>query len=209
VSDDQRTRILTAALDLMAEKGARGMSMRSLAAVCGLNVATLYHYFPSKTDLVSAAIAHGRLDSLFEAPFPAGLTGSVDDRLGALLESLCLTMIEDDRFWRAVLAEAIHGDAEVLTPVLEMSAAFEAALGHWIAELLPDAPALHAPEVVRSVRHAFYGVLVEHLPQSPGARERAAAAVRQVAGVFARLQTPAPRSASVSPTVPPTLEPTP
>ena len=47
---DPRTRILDAALALMSEQGSAGASMRQLAAACGLNVATIYHYFPSKAD---------------------------------------------------------------------------------------------------------------------------------------------------------------
>ena len=49
---EQRGRILDAALALMSESGSAGASMRQLAAACGLNVATLYHYFPSKADLL-------------------------------------------------------------------------------------------------------------------------------------------------------------
>ena len=51
---DQRDRILDATLSLMARVGAHGTSMRAVASACGLNVATLYHYFPSKHDLLQA-----------------------------------------------------------------------------------------------------------------------------------------------------------
>jgi len=45
---NQRQRILSTALSLMATQGVDGTSMRNLAAATGLNVASLYHYFPSK-----------------------------------------------------------------------------------------------------------------------------------------------------------------
>ncbi|MGZ4677784.1 MAG: helix-turn-helix domain-containing protein, partial [Acidimicrobiia bacterium] len=48
----QRDRILDTALDLMAEHGASATSMRQLATACNLNVAALYHYFPSKAELL-------------------------------------------------------------------------------------------------------------------------------------------------------------
>ena len=54
-----------------------------------------------------------------------------------------------------LLAEAIHGDDDVLQPLLDTSVLFEAALAEWIRTLLPDAPALHDPEVVRAIRHAL------------------------------------------------------
>ena len=71
----QRDRILDATLALMARGGAHGTSMRAVAAACGLNVATLYHYFPSKRDLLQAAIAHRRATDLSPSPFPEGLAG--------------------------------------------------------------------------------------------------------------------------------------
>ena len=43
----------------MSELGGAGTSMRRLAA-CGLNVATIYHYFPSKADLLRALIEERR-----------------------------------------------------------------------------------------------------------------------------------------------------
>ena len=43
-----RRRILKIALTLMSQRGVDGTSMRDLAGAAGLNVASLYHYFPSK-----------------------------------------------------------------------------------------------------------------------------------------------------------------
>jgi AcrR family transcriptional regulator len=60
VAVDQRGRILDAALRLMAEQGSAGASMRQLAAACHLNVATLYHYFPSKADLLRSVVEERR-----------------------------------------------------------------------------------------------------------------------------------------------------
>ena len=46
----------------MSERGVDGTSMRDLAAAAGLNVASLYHYFPSKRELLEAVLVeHGFL----------------------------------------------------------------------------------------------------------------------------------------------------
>jgi AcrR family transcriptional regulator len=185
---DQRSRILDAALGLMAREGAGGTSMRAVAAASGLNVATLYHYFPSKRDLLQAAIAHRLSGELFRMPFPEGLPGRIEDRLGALIDYLFANVLDDADLWRALLSEAIHGDDDVLDPLLETSALFEDALGTWIRELLPDAVALHDPSVVRALRHALYGVMVEHLPQENDQRRALAERARELASVFARLE---------------------
>jgi AcrR family transcriptional regulator len=184
---EPRTRILDAALALMAREGASGTSMRAVASAAGLNVATLYHYFPSKRDLLQAAIAHRRVGDLFASPFPEGLAGTVEERLGALLDHLFVGMAAEADFWRALVAEAIHGDDDVLEPLVQTSAAFEAALLEWIRDLLPDAPALHDPAVVRALRHAHYGMLLEYLPQPDAWRTELAARMRDLAAVFARL----------------------
>ena len=55
-----RHRILQISLSLMSQRGVDGTSMRDLAAAAGLNVASLYHYFPSKRDLLEAVLVeHG------------------------------------------------------------------------------------------------------------------------------------------------------
>jgi AcrR family transcriptional regulator len=184
---DQRRRILEAALGLMATHGASGTSMRSVAAGCGCNVATLYHYFPSKRDLLQAAIAHRRNDDLLVHPFPEGIAGTVEQRLGALLDSLFVGMTEDEHLWRALLAEAIHGDDDVLGPLVETAAAFEDALGLWLRDLFPDAPGLHDPEVVRALRNTVIGVLVEHLPQPENRRAVLETRARELGRVFSRI----------------------
>ena len=184
-----RERILESTLGLMARVGAHGTSMRAVAAASGLNVATLYHYFPSKRDLLQAAIAKRRVVDLEPSatPFPEGLAGSVEDRLGALLDHLFVGMTADEDLWRALLADAIHGDDDVLQPLLETANAFELALARWLADLCADAPALLEPAVVRAIRNSVIGVLVEHLPQSDGRRAALAGRARELAHVFARV----------------------
>lgn len=79
-SDGQRTRqaILDAALDLFAEKGFFGTSLRDLAAVVGVRESALYNYFPSKDALFDALIVTDyqekteRLSALAEGPIADG-----------------------------------------------------------------------------------------------------------------------------------------
>ena len=51
----------------------------------------------------------------------------------------------------------------------------------------PDAPGLRDPAVVRAIRNAVIGVLVEHLPQSEGRRAALETRARELAHVFARV----------------------
>ncbi len=179
----------------MARGGGHGTSMRAVAAACGLNVATLYHYFPSKHDLLQAAIAHRRAADLPPSPFPEGLAGPVEERLAALLDHVFVGMTTDEDLWRSLIAEAIHGDDDVLGPLLETADAFEDALAGWLVALCPDAPGLHDPAVVRAIRNAVIGVLVEHLPQSEGRRaalEAAPESSRTFSPEFLPVRPPSP-----------------
>src|SRR5436305_12253205 len=103
----------------MADHGASGTSMRAVAAACGCNVATLYHYFPSKHDLLQEAIAHRRATDMPAHPFPEGIAGDVEQRLGVLLDHLFTGMVADEELWRTLVAEALHGDDDVLGPLVE------------------------------------------------------------------------------------------
>ena len=196
---DQRDRILDATLGLMARSGASGTSMRAVAGACGLNVATLYHYYPSKHDLLQAAIAHRRASDLPGSPFPEGIGGTIEQRLGALLDYLFVGMTVDEDLWRALLAEAIHGDDDVLQPLLETADAFEQALAGWLRDLCPDAPVLSEPVVVRALRNAVIGVLVEHLPQPDGRRQALETRARELAHVFSLVAAGSPTIEQPSP----------
>jgi len=80
----QRERILDIALGLMAERGASGTSMRALADACGLNVAALYHYFPSKDALLRAVIEERRYGAQLQSlPIP-DLRLPPEERVAAL-----------------------------------------------------------------------------------------------------------------------------
>jgi AcrR family transcriptional regulator len=71
-ADGQRTRqaILDAALDLFAEKGYFGTSLRDIARAVGVRESALYNYFPSKDAMFDALIAVEQETKLLRfAPF--------------------------------------------------------------------------------------------------------------------------------------------
>ena len=93
-ADGQRTRqaILDAALELFADKGYFGTSLRDVATVVGVRESALYNYFKSKEALFDALIlAHEHTKTQRLASL-AGDGPIVDAR--ALLERLALASIE-------------------------------------------------------------------------------------------------------------------
>src|ERR1700728_454260 len=90
-----RHRILQIALTLMSQKGVDGTSMRDLASAAGLNVASLYHYFPSKRELLEAVlIERGYLPVWATEPHPpADLIAelSAESKLAAVLADILVS----------------------------------------------------------------------------------------------------------------------
>src|SRR5665213_1315433 len=82
--DERRRRLLDAGTALFATHGFEEISMREIAQAAGVSKALLYHYFPSKADLFTAAIEERtrELERVLE-PTPDGppidaLTASVE-----------------------------------------------------------------------------------------------------------------------------------
>lgn len=55
-SQDRRSAIINAAIQLFAERGFRGVTTRDLAAAVGVSEPVLYQHFPSKKDIYAAII---------------------------------------------------------------------------------------------------------------------------------------------------------
>lgn len=56
-ASDRRREVIDAALELLAEQGYAGASLRKVAAKVGIAQPSLYHYFPTKEDLVEQVLA--------------------------------------------------------------------------------------------------------------------------------------------------------
>ncbi len=82
--DKRHEAILKAAAGLYARKGFPGSSVAELAKACSTSKSLIYHYFPSKDDILYAVMAD-HLDALTQAAETARASGgSAEDRLRAL-----------------------------------------------------------------------------------------------------------------------------
>jgi len=169
----QRQHILDTALSLMAQRGVDGTSMRDLATAAGLNVASIYHYFPSKRDLLVSVLAErGLIDGLSASvppPYddtvtavpadanPAGiLTGLMDDMLQSMLE------VED--FVRLMLGEVMRGDDTAHTVGNELLDTTQESLERWLADTQPDlCRRAGAAATARVLRAVLIGTFFEHV----------------------------------------------
>lgn len=156
----QRERILDVALDLMAERGASATSMRALASACGLNVAALYHYFPSKDALLRAVIDERRYGSQLQSlPLPDLRLGPAE-RLEALILSMWEGALAEAKIWRLLLSEALHGDATAQDVGRDLHHTLEAAMSDALPRLVPEI-AVDAGVAARTVTQALMALLVQ------------------------------------------------
>jgi len=160
----QRQHILAVALSLMSQNGVDGTSMRELAAATGLNVASLYHYFPSKADLLVAVLEeHGFVDNL-AAPSPPALARDPATGLADLLTDIVLSMLEVEDFVRLMLGEVMRGDETAHAVGVDLFAATQTSLERWLDEARPSLcePGSRAA-MARVLRAVVVGVFIEHV----------------------------------------------
>lgn len=156
----QRERILDTALDLMAERGASATSMRALASACGLNVAALYHYFPSKHALLRAVIEERRYGAQIEAMPVPDLRLPAAERLAALVVDMWDGALAEATIWRLLLTEAIHGDGTAREVGAELLTTLEAGMRDALPRLFPEL-AVDVDVAARLVASTLVTLMVE------------------------------------------------
>lgn len=160
---DQRSRILDAALVLMAEQGSVGASMRQLATACDLNVATLYHYFPSKADLLRSVVQERRYGErlALDVP-PLDAEAPPRTRLVALLDWLWANALEEQAVWRLLVGEAVRGEAAATEAAREVVDLLALTFEGWLDDGFRDVGGDHAA-IARVIRAQLLALVVEHL----------------------------------------------
>jgi AcrR family transcriptional regulator len=135
----KRSQILAAAAELIASHGVEGMTMRQLASACDLNIATLYHYFGSKADLLGAIVDERHYDTgLREVSLPVDTALPPRPRLAAFFTQLADQSLGELRLWRLLIGESLRDDAVALAEARRLSGALEQAVDRWLGELFPE-----------------------------------------------------------------------
>jgi len=151
--DKRREAILAAAARLYARRGFQGASVADLAKACRSSKALIYHYFPSKDDILYEAMA-GHLDALVAAAEEATRSGSAERKLRALTLGF-MRLYAGARDSHKVLLNELDNlpparRSEVVAKQRRIIAAVEAL----VAELRPDAGGLTLPTTM-----LFFGMI--------------------------------------------------
>jgi len=142
--DKRREAILAAAAHLYAARGFAGASVADLAKACRTSKSLIYHYFPSKDDILYAAMAT-HLDALVSAAEEASQAGSAEARLRALTRAFMRLYVGAQDSHKVLLNELDNlppaRRAEVVAKQRRIIASVEAL----VRELRPDAGPLTLP----------------------------------------------------------------
>ncbi len=114
--EETRTRILTAARELFARKGSRGMTTREVAERAEVNEATLFRHFGTKQQLLQAMLDHCcGTDADQHQAFLDRLEGPLEEQLRAILLRLIERITERrDLILVGMAEEAMHPDSSML-----------------------------------------------------------------------------------------------
>jgi AcrR family transcriptional regulator len=142
--DKRRDAILAAAAHLYAKSGFQGVSVADLAKACGTSKSLIYHYFPSKDDLLYETMA-AHLDALVAAAEAATQAGSAEARLRALTHAFMRLYVGAEDSHKVLLNELDNlppaRRAEVVAKQRRIIGAVEAL----VREIRPDAGAMSLP----------------------------------------------------------------
>ena len=112
---DKKEHIMNAAIELFAEKGFEGSSIRDLATRADVNVAMVNYYFGSKDKLFEAIVEHkasfmrGKLDEI-----EANTQLTEIEKIDAIIENYVAKILSNPSFHRVLHQELLMGDREAM-----------------------------------------------------------------------------------------------
>ncbi|QUR65788.1 TetR/AcrR family transcriptional regulator [Mycobacterium spongiae] len=136
-NEQTRQRILTATMRCVAEVGYSQASIREIAKAAGMTSASLYHYFPTKAELLTAAVAEIENIALPRLRAAGARDGDVASRLDAVLDASDQLMREYP--YLASFERAIRAESAAFVRKSQPGQADFAVLRDIIADIVDDA----------------------------------------------------------------------
>lgn len=179
-----RQRIIAAAMHCVGRRGYSKTTIRQIARAADMTSAALYNYFPNKSELIKATIATRADIALPRLRAAAQRSGSVADRLDAVLDESGQLMREYPdlaAFEWAIRAENSLGvgsaDAgavgfqamrDIIKGIVDDNAAVEAiyALVYGLTELAAVASPEVYQDALEAAKQLIRGTLFEHAPRA-------------------------------------------
>ncbi len=157
----RRLEIYTAVAPLLEKAGPRGLTMRQAAVAAHMSVGGLYHYFPSKRDLVLFVLSPEALQRLCEQPHempPPMQPADSRVNLATFLEGL----VRGVPFLRPAVLAAIELGAGPAFAFVETTMTVSVPdFVRAVKDVRPDIGDAEARAIDRAVRHATLGAMLD------------------------------------------------
>ncbi|MGZ8350482.1 MAG: TetR/AcrR family transcriptional regulator [Allosphingosinicella sp.] len=142
--DKRRELILRTAARLYARRGFRGASVADLAKACKASKSLIYHYFPSKDEILHGVMA-AHLDALVAAASEATRSGTAEQRLTRLTEAFMKLYVDAQDNHKVLLNEIDNLPPGPRADVIAKQRRIIAAVEELIGEIRPETGPLALP----------------------------------------------------------------
>jgi AcrR family transcriptional regulator len=151
--DKRREAIVATAASLYAKRGFAGASISDLAKACGSSKSLVYHYFPSKDDILYEVMA-AHLDALVEAADEAMQAGEARERLHGLTLSFMRLYVGAQDHHKVLLNELDNLPAARRAQVVAKQRRIIAIVEELVREIRPELDPVTLP-----VAMLFFGMI--------------------------------------------------
>ena len=151
--DKRREAIIAAAAELYAKSGFQGASVADLAKACGASKSLIYHYFPSKDDILYEVMA-AHLDALVEAADDAMRAGGPEERLHALAHAFMRLYVGAENSHKVLLNELDNLPGERRAEVVRKQRRVIAVVETQLREIRPE-----IGSITRPLTMLFFGMI--------------------------------------------------
>ena len=110
----EKEKLIDQAYAIAAREGISALSVRKLAAACGIAVGSVYMYFPTKADLTAAVFARFFGQALFEECCRVDGRESFTDYVRKLRDALSAALAQMDVDWFAEMRRLPRSEHEAL-----------------------------------------------------------------------------------------------
>ena len=142
--DKRRDAIVHAAARLYARQGYNGASVADLAKACRSSKSLIYHYFPSKDDILYEVMAD-HLDALVAAARDATLSGTAEAKLRALTLAFMRLYVDAQDSHKVLLNELDNLPGRQRSEVIGKQRKIIATVEELICEIRPETGPLALP----------------------------------------------------------------
>lgn len=180
--------IFDAVAPLILERGARRVTMRDAARAAYLSVGGLYHYFPTKRDLLLHALTQEALDR-FCSDFLKGAFGLKAGDPRAFLDTYAEFCARTCLFVRPAAQAAVELGTETFWPVLDAS--MQNGLDNFLEALRRVAPGLEESEML-ALAQSIRRVLLAGMFDRSMTADEIGAGIRALVEAATPMARPAP-----------------